>query len=134
MQKPPLTPLGKLAHKLGLFCQRFLSLPDEVWAVLPVWIIHTYVYERFAFTPYLYTVSPEPGCGKTTFGDVLSSTCARATSPLCGSVAFLRRKVAAEKPCLILDEWDSLDDQVRKACMNFLNTGFRWDGTYSIMI
>jgi hypothetical protein len=45
----------------------------------------------------------------------------------------LRRKVAADKPTLILDECDTLDDGIRKTCLNFLNTGFRQDGTFSIV-
>jgi hypothetical protein len=34
---------------------------------------------------------------------------------------------------LLLDEWDTLDDGIRKACLNFLNTGFRKDGTFSFV-
>src|SRR5208337_4062427 len=108
-------------------------LPEAARVILPVWTLHTYVFDRFEFTPYLNIVSPEPGCGKTTTGDVLSALCCRATSPTCGSAAVLRRRIAAEQPTLILDEWDSLDRTVRDACKNFLNTGFKKDGKYSIM-
>src|SRR5262249_37904775 len=65
--------------------------------------------------------------------DVLSALCCRATSPTCGTAAVLRRLIAEEQPTLIMDEWDSLDITVRDACKNFLNTGFRKDGKYSIM-
>jgi putative DNA primase/helicase len=102
-------------------------------AVLPVWILHTYVYDEFEFTPYLNIISPEHGCGKTTVGDVLSALGHRATSPMSGSAAVLRRKIASERPTLILDEWDSLEPSMRRACQNLLNTGFRQDGSYSMV-
>jgi hypothetical protein len=126
-------PGGLLAADLGGFISRFLSLTQAVKALLPVWILHSYVFEEFEFTPYLNIISPEQGCGKTTAADVLSALCCRATSPICGTAAVLRRKIAAESPTLILDEWDTLDDGIRKACMNFLNTGFRKDGTFSFI-
>jgi hypothetical protein len=125
--------VGVLAAELGRFITRFLSLTQPVKALLPVWVLHTFVFGEFEFTPYLNVISPEPGCGKTTAADVLSALCCRATSPTCGTAAVLRRIVAAESPTLLLDEWDTLDDGIRKACLNFLNTGFRKDGTFSFV-
>jgi hypothetical protein len=125
--------VGVLAAELGRFITRFLSLTQSVKALLPVWILHSHIYREFEFTPYLNIISPEPGCGKTTAADVLSALCCRATSPTCGTAAVLRRIIAAESPTLILDEWDTLDDGIRKACLNFLNTGFRKDGTFSFV-
>jgi len=124
---------GVIAMELTRFTTRFLSLSKPARALLPMWILHTYVLDEFEFTPYLNIISPEQSCGKTTVADVLSALCCRATSPTCGTAAVLRRKIAADKPTLILDEWDTLDDGIRKACGNFLNTGFRQDGTYSFV-
>jgi hypothetical protein len=124
---------GLLAADLGSFITRFLSLTQAVKALLPIWILHTHLFDEFEFTPYLNIISPEQGCGKTTAADVLSALCCRATSPTCGTAAVLRRRIAAESPTLLLDEWDTLDDGIRKACLNFLNTGFRKDGTFSFV-
>jgi hypothetical protein len=107
--------VGVLATELGCFITRFLLLTPHVKALLPVWILHTHIFREFEFTPYLNVISPEPGCGKTTAADVLSALCCRATSPTCGTAAVLRRIVAAKAPTLILDEWDTLDDGIRKA-------------------
>ena len=128
-----LTPGGRLAHDLAKFCRRFLRLVAEAEALLPIWILHTYVFDLFEFTPHLNIISPEPGCGKTTTGDVLSALCCRATSPMSGSAAVLRHRIASDRPTLILDEWDSLPPETRKSCINFLNTGFRQDGKYGVM-
>ena len=122
---------GHLAIDLTRFTTRFLSLTQPVKALLPVWILHTHVFTDFEYTPYINIISPEQGCGKTTTSDVLSALCCRATSPSCGTAAVLRRKIAADSPTLILDEWDTLEDAIRKACLNFLNTGFRKDGNFS---
>jgi putative DNA primase/helicase len=107
-------------------------MPGPVCIVTPVWVVHTYIFDRFPFTPYLNVVTPEPGCGKTTFGDVLSTLCARATSPMSGTAAGLRHMIEEERPTLIIDEWDALDAKVRKACVCWLNSGFRWDGKYRL--
>ena len=122
-----------LASELANFAGRFLLLPEEAAFVLPIWVLHTYVFNAFEFTPYLNIVSPEAGCGKTTTGEVLGALCWRATSPTCGSAAVLRRLIASAHPTLILDEWDSLDRAVRDACKNFLNTGFKKGGVYMVM-
>ena len=122
-----------VATALAHFVRRFVSLPTAASILLPVWVLHTYVFEEFEFTPYLNIISPEPGCGKTTAGDVLAALSSRATSPTCGTAAVLRRMIAAARPTLILDEWDSLDRAVRDTCGNFLNTGFKKGGTYYIL-
>src|SRR5258708_7105321 len=128
-----LTHGGRLALALEKYISRFLGLSLPAKALLPIWTLHSYVCDFFEFTPYLNIVSPEPGCGKTTTGDVLSALCWRATSPISGTAAVLRRRIAKDRPTLILDEWDTLEPDVRRSCSNFLNTGFRFDGEYSLM-
>jgi hypothetical protein len=128
-----LTRTGALTIQIGQFVSRFLFLPVEARIIVPVWILHTWIFDLFRFTPYLRGQSPEAGSGKSTLGDVLSATCCRATSPMCGSAAALRRIFASEKPSLIVDEWDSLDGSIRKACIVILNTGYRSDGTYALV-
>ena len=38
-----------------------------------------------------------------------------------------------ERPSMVLDEWDSLNSNTWRACLDFLNTGCRQDGTYSVV-
>src|ERR1051326_5161529 len=121
---------GTLAIELAKFLTRFLSLPTPARALLPIWTLATYVYDLFDFTSYLNIVSPEPGCGKTTAADVLSTLCCHATPPTCGTAAYLRRKIDQGRCVLIVDEWDSLEPAVRRLCTNFLNTGYKSDGKY----
>lgn len=128
-----MTRCGRLAIQLTLFIARFLSLPNHIKALLPIWILHTFVFEDYEFTPYLNVLSPEPACGKSTVADLLSTLCNRATSPMCGTAAVLRRRMDAEKPTLLIDEWDTMHSNLRKDCYNVLNTGFRSDGTYSFV-
>lgn len=125
---------ANLLDKLAAFIWRFMSLPSGADFIFPVWTLHTHIFDLFEFTPYLNVLSPEPVSGKTTVADILSCLCARATTPVSASVAALRRKVSADRPTLILDEWDTLDRNMRSACINFLNTGFRFDGTYRLVV
>src|SRR5579859_2156139 len=126
-------PGGVLAMELAEFYARFLALPNGAAGFLPIWTLHTYVFDLFRFTAYLNIVSPEHACGKTTAADVLASVCYNSTSPSCGTDAYFRHKIAAERPTLIIDEWDTLPPSTRRLCMNFLNTGFRYDGAYGLI-
>src|SRR5258707_905870 len=107
---------GRLALDLVKFSRRFLRMQEAAEVLLPAWIMHTHVFDLFEFTPYLNIVSPEPGCGKTTTGDVLSALCHRATSPMSGSAAVLRQRIALDRPTLVFDEYDSLPPETRKSC------------------
>ena len=125
------SPSARLAADLARFIHRFVYLTGRLRALLAIWIMHTHVFDDYEFTPYLNIQSPEPACGKSTVAGALSALCSRSTSPTCGTAAFLRRKIDAVQPTLIVDEYDTLDDSVRTAFANSLNSGFRFDGTYS---
>jgi len=122
-----------LVNEIAQFVRRFLLLPESAGFVLAVWILHTYVFDEFEFTPYLNINSPEPGCGKSTTANVIKSLSYQGLSLQGTTAAALRRIIDTHKPTLIIDEWDSLDSEVRTDCRNFLNTGFAKDGTSTIV-
>jgi hypothetical protein len=128
----PATDGSRLATAIELFLCKILSLPKAAKALLPVWIMHTHVYDEFDFTPYLNVESPEPGCGKSTLAEVLEMLCCGGLASS-GTAAALRRLIAAGGCTLIIDEWDTIADDTRRACYNFLNTGFKYDGNYPII-
>ena len=54
--------------------ERYLHLrqrPHEL-VTITLWIMHTFVFDRFMFTPRLALLSPVRGCGKTTVLGMLS--------------------------------------------------------------
>jgi hypothetical protein len=123
----------RLVDDIAQFVRRFLLLPEPAGFVLPVWILHTQVFDEFEFTPYLNISSPEPGCGKSTTANVIKSLSYEGLSLQGSTAAAVRRIINTHKPTLIIDEWDSLDSEVRTDCRNFLNTGFAKDGTSTLV-
>ena len=57
---------------VAAFLKRFVFLKQaSMYRLLALWIIHTYLIDKFEYTPYLFVHSPERGCGKTCLLSVL---------------------------------------------------------------
>jgi putative DNA primase/helicase len=50
------------------------------------------------------------------------------------SAAAMFRRIERMRPTLLLDEWDTLHEENRLAALNVLNTGFKWNGVYTICV
>jgi putative DNA primase/helicase len=125
---------AELLDEIRATYQRFMVLPPHADVLLTLWSLHTYVFECFGFTPYLHVTSPEKECGKSTLGELMNHLCANATTPGGMSAAAMFRRIESRKPTLLLDEWDTLSDENRQAALNVLNTGFKWNGVYTICV
>ena len=121
-----------LLDEIRVTNNRFIVLPTLADVLLAIWELHTYVFECFGYTPYLHVTSPEKECGKSTLGELMNHLCANATTPGGMSAAAMFRRIESRKPTLLLDEWDTLSDENRQAALNVLNTGFKWNGVYTI--
>jgi len=110
--------------------KRYLVLPPESLTLLPPWIVHTYVYKAWPWTPYLLVQSPTQECGKSTLVDFLAAYCANAFVTCNGTAAAVARKVAECHPTMIVDEWDTLNAEVREQYFSILNSGAKETGTY----
>jgi hypothetical protein len=73
-----------------------------------LWVAHTYVFDRFDYSPYLAVSSPVKRCGKTTTMKVLRGLAARPWSIITPSEAVLYRKIARDTPTVFLDEFDAV--------------------------
>jgi hypothetical protein len=62
--------LAGLLDDIARAYRRFVIVDDHGVVVLALWVAHTYVYDLFRVTPYLHITSTDPGCGKTTVGEV----------------------------------------------------------------
>jgi putative DNA primase/helicase len=123
-----------LLGELRITYTRFLVLPLLADVLLSVWTLLTYLFEQFSYTPYLHVTSPEKECGKSTLGELMNHLCANATTPGGMSAASMFRRIERVRPTLLLDEWDTLSDENRQAALNVLNTGFKWNGVYTICV
>lgn len=110
--------------------KRYLVLPPESLTLLPPWIVHTYVYRAWPWTPYLLVQSPTQECGKSTLVDFLAAYCANAFVTCNGTAAAVARKVADIRPTMIVDEWDTLGAEVREQYFSILNSGAKETGSY----
>jgi hypothetical protein len=108
--------------------------PDEQATVVALWVVHTWLFAAFDFTPYLFIYSPAVRSGKTRFFEVLEMICRNTV--LCEgatSAALLRIIGEAVPPTFLLDEMDVLYSRKSRGgnsgeaenMRGFLNAGFK---------
>jgi hypothetical protein len=113
--------LGKVFDELVDLIKRVLVCTEAERWVITAWIVHTFVFEQFTYTPRLCILSPEPRCGKTTLINLLTHTCYRAAQADGLSPAlFVRLKSVTGACTVLLDEMSEalhesqeLDDVLR---------------------
>src|SRR6516225_4416494 len=54
--------LDLLVEVIGVY----VGITDDEKLAVALWVLHTYIYDRYTFTPRLALLSPVFGCGKTT--------------------------------------------------------------------
>ena len=89
-----------------------------------LWVLHSYLIEKFLVSPRLGVSSPVKRCGKTTLLDVLGSLLLRPlpTANVTSSAVF--RVVEAYRPTLLVDEADTfLRDNDELAASSTPGTG-----------
>ena len=83
--------------------------PAECMAVA-LWILHTYVFDRFRFTPRLAAVSPVRGAGKSTLMALIEQLVAEPHKSDDISPAAVYHQVDSNPhTCFIIDEGDNAD-------------------------
>jgi Protein of unknown function (DUF3631) len=65
---------------VNLFEAAQIRLTPEQEIVVALWVIHTYVYDRYLHTPRLLLRSYAPGCGKTALMSLLGQTASNSFS------------------------------------------------------
>lgn len=90
---------------------KFVSLPQEQVTVVALWTLAAWRHSDFEIFPLLHLHSSEPACGKSTCGGIIASICPRGFQMVAGRLASLFRLIEAERPTLVYDEADALDDE-----------------------
>jgi hypothetical protein len=135
----------KVEHPLDAiekFLRRFLILPNERdYTIAVLWVAHTYFTDRIPTSPRLAIISPEYGCGKSRFLEVLESLCYRGEKLDHQTRSYLMRMVEltvqeyGKPPTLLIDEIDAVwksNSEDGEALRAFVNTGYRNTGYYGI--
>jgi hypothetical protein len=102
-----------------------------------LWVLHTHTFEVGDTTPYLSVTSAEKQSGKTRLLEVLNLLVANPWLTSRVSAAVLVRKVAAERPTLLLDESDAAfacAEEYSEALRGILNSGHRRSGKVSLCV
>ncbi len=119
---------AELLEGLAAAIRRHVVLPRHVADVLAAWVVHTWVAERFQFTPRLGITSPTKRCGKSTLLQVLALLCRRVLKADNISASGVFRTVEALAPLtLLIDEADTFladNEELR----GVLNSGFERGG------
>ncbi len=123
-----------VADNVRAFITRYVALGEQEADALTLWVIHSHAFAASETTPYIAITSAGPGTGKTRALETLELLVAnpwltgRVTGPA------LVRKVAAERPTLLLDETDALfSGHVRsqEVLRGVLNSGYKLGGKAS---
>jgi putative DNA primase/helicase len=117
-----------LLRELAAAIRRHVVLPKHVADVIAVWVVHTWIAERFQHTPRLGITSPTKRCGKSTLLQVLALVCRRVLKADNISASGVFRTVEALAPLtLLIDEADTFlrdNEELR----GILNSGFERGG------
>lgn len=91
------------------FIQRYVVLPgaNELTA-LALFVAHSHAIDGAHATPYILIVSPEKRSGKTRVMEVLELLVANPWRLTGASEAAMFRKIAKDRPTLLLDELDAI--------------------------
>jgi hypothetical protein len=114
---------GLLVEQLEQLYRAHLKLDAGLFLVFALWNLHTFFFELFAVTPYLWLHSPTAGCGKTTACELLAYGSYKSEFTVNISKAALYHVVDQEHPTLIMDEAEGdLDDREMRS---LINAGYR---------
>jgi putative DNA primase/helicase len=123
-----LVPGDKLLTVLSEAVRRHLIPPKAAANSVALWVLHTWVFERFQHTPRLTIRSPAKRCGKSTLLELLQIVTRRPLKADNISAAGMFRTVEALSPCsLLIDEADAFlreNEQLR----GIMNSGFERGG------
>jgi hypothetical protein len=84
---------------------RYLVCSPHQRTVLALWILHTYCPLASASTPYLNIYSPVEQSGKSTCLGLLRALCAQPWFASGVPASTLTRKIIADRPTVLLDNW-----------------------------
>lgn len=91
------------------FIADYVSLPGEEEAIaLATWVLHSWASDAAHATPYLIVLSPERRTGKTRLLETLELLVRAPWRVTSTSEAALFRKIAKDRPTLLLDEIDAI--------------------------
>jgi len=115
-------------RRVRTYIESVIFLRDiELYDVITIWIIGTYLFSSFRHFPYLH-LRAEKGSGKTLLMEILSAIAFNGqvlTNPNASTVLKLIKSMV---PTLFIDEAEGLFAKTKSELMAIFNTGFSKNG------
>lgn len=125
------SPLGSILDKIEKLISNYVSFPKaNHLPVVALWVVHTWLFDRFRYTPYLHIFSPEKRCGKSILLDSLALVVFRPWKIDNLSEAALFHKASKQQPTMLWDEVDNVfvNERDNAPIIGLLNAGFKRGG------
>ena len=118
---------SELLDELSQLLERFVVLPSACLVMLPLWIAHTYLFDKGLVSPRLGIVSATKRCGKTRLLTILGALVHKPLQAASLTAPATFRVTESYRPTLLIDEADTfLRDN--EALRGVLNSGFEAGG------
>jgi hypothetical protein len=118
--------------------RRFVFLKDDrMYLLIAVWVLATYVHQRFEYMALLWVTSPTKRSGKTRLLEVLRELVSNPTAIWINPTEAILFRSAHRGKTLFLDEVEKLrqkDNDIHGHVMAVLNSGFQKGGTVPRMM
>ena len=114
----------ELLGEIQAFIRRYALLPEEWVLPIAVWILHTWVFERFETVSYLRFIG-EAGHGKGRLMKIaayLSNRCVMTNGALTGAALF--RTIDLVRGTFAIDEGDFKQSNEKNEVIKILNVGY----------
>jgi Domain of unknown function (DUF3854) len=131
-------PTSCLIDAIDALLRRFVFLKEnDFYSLISLWVLATYVYQRFEYLPYLWITSAVKRSGKTRLLEVLRDLACDSTAIWVNPTEAILFRAAHRGKTLILDEVERLrqrDKDLFGHIMAVLNSGFQKGGAVPRMI
>ena len=113
-----------LVERISSILEQTVVLDAPHRQLVALYILNSYVYDKFDFCPLLCITAPTRGCGKSTLAEVMGALVKTPFMTVNASAAATFRLIDRDKPCVIADETDTWSASLKQDLSYVFNGGF----------
>ena len=116
---------GNVFKTLKQQLQKYIIFPHtELYDIVPLWIMHTYIYCIFRYVPYIW-LNAEAGSGKSNVMDLVMVISFNGDTNVGGTPAIVYRTIDNNGSTLFLDEFENMTGEEKGLILAILKAGFK---------
>lgn len=120
---------GSIFNTLVQQLRKYLIFPfNELYDIIALWIMHTYVYCLFRYVPYIW-LNAEAGSGKSTVLDVIVEYAFNSRTNVGSTPASTFRLIDQHGSVLAIDEFEGMTGEDKSLILTILKVGFKAGAT-----